>query len=45
MSGSEVVEESEVLHIDVPEGRYRVQSLLITPSDEAEFQLDRLVSV
>ncbi|MFE1905994.1 Imm21 family immunity protein [Streptomyces gardneri] len=43
-SGSEV-EESEVLHIDVPEGRYRVQSLLITPSDEAEFQLDRLVSV
>ncbi|MGW2895915.1 Imm21 family immunity protein [Streptomyces sp. NPDC001212] len=44
MGGSEV-SESDVFHIDVPKGRYRVQSLLIAPSDEAEFQLDRLVSV
>ncbi|MEU9292479.1 Imm21 family immunity protein [Streptomyces sp. NPDC048266] len=42
--GSEV-EESDVFHVDIPEGRYRVQSLSIAPSDDAEFQLDRLVSV
>ncbi|MET9678122.1 hypothetical protein ABZY68_34290 [Streptomyces sp. NPDC006482] len=37
--------EADVLRIDIPEGRYRVQSLVIAPSDEAEFRLGRLVSV
>lgn len=44
MNGSDV-SESDVIRIDIPEGRYRVQSLLITPAADAEFQLDRLVAI
>ncbi|WP_055599633.1 Imm21 family immunity protein [Streptomyces aureus] len=43
-NGSEV-EEPEVFHVGIPEGRYRVQSLEIPPSDDAGFKFDRLVSV
>ncbi|MFE0738007.1 Imm21 family immunity protein [Streptomyces sp. NPDC058855] len=39
------VEEEDVIHVEVPKGTYRVQSLTIIPDDESEFQLDRLVPV
>ncbi|UQA35621.1 MULTISPECIES: Imm21 family immunity protein [unclassified Streptomyces] len=44
MSGSEV-EDSEIIRIDLPKGNYLVQSLTVSPDDESEFQLERLVSV
>lgn len=44
MGGSDV-NESDVLRVHVPKGRYRVQSLSISPSEAAEFRLDRLVPI
>ncbi|WP_345039353.1 Imm21 family immunity protein [Streptomyces sannanensis] len=42
MRGSDV-SDSDIFRIDVPKGKYRVQSLSIFPGDESEFRLDRLI--
>ncbi len=37
--------EADVIPVDVPPGQYRVQSLLIDPSEDASFMLERLLRV
>ncbi|KJS62160.1 Imm21 family immunity protein [Streptomyces rubellomurinus] len=41
--GAEAIELGEYLTVDLPPGRYRVQSLLITPDRPAPCYLERLV--
>lgn len=42
VSGDETA-EADTIRVTVPQGRYLVQSLLIEPSSDAQFMLERLV--
>ncbi|MGA6169085.1 Imm21 family immunity protein [Streptomyces sp. NPDC012600] len=39
------ISEADVIRVDVPPGRYRVQSLFISPSEDASFMLERLLKM